>query len=66
MFQKLPVFTLGYLAISIMAHLYYTNVALLVKVEELGELKKVNSRLYNKLSKYNKHLFLKVKLPHCC
>ncbi|PIA80693.1 hypothetical protein BFR04_15910 [Gaetbulibacter sp. 4G1] len=52
-FQKAPIYTLGYIAIAIIMHFYFTNEALQIKVEGLSELKKTNANLYKKLSKYN-------------
>ncbi len=52
-FQKAPIYTLGYIAIAVIMHFYFTNAALQIKVEELSELKKTNANLYKELSKYN-------------
>lgn len=52
-FQKAPIYTLGYIAIAIIMHFYFTNEDLQIKVEGLSELKKTNANLYKKLSKYN-------------
>lgn len=51
-FQKAPIYTLGYIAIAIIMHFYFVNEVLQIKVEELSELKKTNTTLYKKLSKY--------------
>ena len=50
-FQKALIFTLGYIAISIIMYYYFVNEQLLIKVEELVTLKKSHSELYQKLSK---------------
>ncbi len=52
-FQKAPIYTLGYIAIAVIMHFYFTNEALQIKVEELSELKKTNANLYKELSEYN-------------
>ena len=49
-YQKMPIFTLGFIAIAIMSYLYFTNIQLLIKVEELGELKETNAKLYQQLA----------------
>lgn len=49
-YQKMPIFTLGFIAIAIMSYLYFTNIQLLIKVEELGELKKTHAKLYQQLA----------------
>ena len=49
-FQKMPMFTLGYIAITIILYLYFANEQLLIQVEALGKLKKRHSELYQKLS----------------
>ena len=48
-FQKSLIFTLCYIAISIILHYYFGNEQLLVKVEELIKLKNTHSELYEKL-----------------
>lgn len=48
-FQKSLIFTLGYIAISIILHFYFKNEQLLIKIEELSELKKSHAELYTKL-----------------
>lgn len=49
-FQKAPIYTLGYISVAIILHFYYANKQLQVEVLALGELKKVNADLYEKLS----------------
>lgn len=49
-FQKAPIYTLGYIAIAIIVHFYFTNEQLEIKVQELSELKDTNEALYKKLS----------------
>ena len=49
MFQKAPMYILGYIAITIIIHLYVVNEQLQVKVQHLSELKTTNSNLYKKL-----------------
>jgi len=51
LYQKAPIYTLGYSAIAIILHLYYTNKSLLIQILELGNLKETNKRLYSELSK---------------
>jgi hypothetical protein len=50
-FQKAPIYCLGYIAITIILHLYFSNEQLHIKVQELSELKKSNAILYNELVK---------------
>lgn len=52
MFQKAPMYTLGYIAISVVLHLYVTNEELQVQVHQLAEVKKTNISLYEKLSAF--------------
>ncbi|WP_405206126.1 LytR/AlgR family response regulator transcription factor [Aquimarina sp. LLG6339-5] len=49
-FQKTPIYTLGYFAITIILHLHFSNEQLLIKVQSLSEIKKINKHLYQKLS----------------
>ncbi len=49
MFQKAPMYTLGYIAITIIMHLYFANEQLQIKVQNLSELKLTNARLYDQL-----------------
>ena len=51
-FQKAPMYTLGYLAISAIFHLYFSNEQLQVKVHHLADVKNTNELLYKKLSTY--------------
>lgn len=48
-FQKAPLFVLGYIAISFILFLYRENNVLSVSIKKLGDLKKVNRKLYAKL-----------------
>jgi len=48
-YQKAPIYTLGYIAIAIILHLYFTNEQLQIKIHELVELKNTNEALYQKL-----------------
>tara|TARA_R110001592_G_scaffold17935_11_gene75082 strand:- start:173 stop:1048 length:876 start_codon:yes stop_codon:yes gene_type:complete len=52
-FQKAPVYTLGYIAIAFIMHLYFNNEQLQIEVQELIDLKKNNTHLYNKLKQNN-------------
>ncbi len=49
-FQKLPLYVLAYVFLAVILYFYFTSRKLHVKVEELGELKQVNSHLYQQLS----------------
>ncbi|RNC83562.1 MAG: LytTR family transcriptional regulator [Winogradskyella sp.] len=49
MFQKAPMYTLGYIAITIITHLYFSNERLQIKIQNLSELKLTNARLYAQL-----------------
>ena len=51
-FQKAPMYTLGYIAISVILHLYFSNEQLQVQVHQLLDVKVTNEMLYKKLSKY--------------
>ncbi len=51
-FQKAPMYTLGYIAISAILHLYFSNEQLQVQVHQLLDVKVTNEMLYEKLSKY--------------
>ncbi|MEP0263563.1 LytTR family DNA-binding domain-containing protein [Dokdonia sp.] len=51
-FQKAPMYTLGYIAITVVLHLYFTNEELQVQVHQLAEVKTINTSLYEKLSAY--------------
>lgn len=48
-YQKAPIYTLGYIAISLILYLYFENEKLQIEVQELSELKLTNSKLYKKL-----------------
>ena len=50
-FQKAPIYTLGYSAIIIILHYYFTNGQLQIKVQELSEIKNTHVKLYEKLKK---------------
>ncbi len=50
-FQKAPIYTLGYIAVAIITHFYFVNEQLQVEVEALSELKLKNIELYKELSK---------------
>lgn len=49
-YQKAPIYTLGYIAITIILYLYFTKEQLQIEVQELAQLKQTNSHLYKKLS----------------
>jgi hypothetical protein len=49
-FQKAPIYTLGYIAISLIFHLYFENEKLQIEVQELSELKLTNAHLFKKLN----------------
>jgi hypothetical protein len=53
-FQKAPLFTLGYIAVSIIFYLYKENNQLSVQVSSLGDLKKINEHLYDQLRTANR------------
>lgn len=48
-YQKAPIYSLGYIAIAIILHLYFTNEQLQIKIHELVELKNTNETLYQKM-----------------
>lgn len=48
-YQKAPIYTLGYMAISLILYLYFENEKLQIEVQELSELKLTNNKLYKKL-----------------
>ncbi|MCB0458034.1 MAG: LytTR family DNA-binding domain-containing protein [Flavobacteriaceae bacterium] len=48
-FQKAPIFTLGYIAVAIILHFYFLNEKLQFQVQTLSELKDNNLHLYNTL-----------------
>lgn len=48
-YQKAPIYTLGYMAISLILYLYFENEKLQIEVQKLSELKHTNSKLYEKL-----------------
>lgn len=49
-FQKAPIYTLCYIAIIIILHLYFTNEQLQIKIQTLSDLKEQNTILYEELS----------------
>lgn len=49
-FQKVPLYVLGYFLLAVMLHFYFASKNLQVQVQEFGDLKKINSELYEKLS----------------
>ncbi len=63
-FQKAPIYTLGYIAIAIITHFYFTNEQLQIEVESLSNLKKTNTELYKELSKHieDKATVLNIKI----
>ena len=52
-FQKSPIYTLGYIAITIILFLSYSKDLLEIEVQELIELKKTNDDLYHQLKQFN-------------
>ena len=54
--QKGPFFTLGYISISLILFLQQENQALLIKVQQLSELKSENADLYQNLSEKNQQV----------
>ncbi|WP_353779790.1 LytTR family transcriptional regulator DNA-binding domain-containing protein [Winogradskyella sp. 3972H.M.0a.05] len=50
-FQKAPIYTLGYIAILVITHLYLINEQLQVEVQDLADLKRTNVELYDQLNK---------------
>lgn len=54
LFQKLPMYTLGYILISIILYFYFLNKQLLVEVQELSEIKQINIELYDQLKTSHK------------
>lgn len=63
-FQKAPIYTLGYIATTIITHFYFTNEQLQIEVESLSNLKKTNTELYKELSKHieDKATVLNIKI----
>ncbi len=49
-FQKAPIYTLGYITITIILHLFFINEQLQIEVQELSDLKNSNTSLYKELS----------------
>ncbi len=52
-FQKAPIYFLGYIAISIILFLNYRKNLLEIEVQELIEIKEINDKLYEELKKEN-------------
>ena len=50
MFQKVPLYVLGYFLLAVMLHFYFASKTLQVQVRQFGEIKKINAELYEKLS----------------
>lgn len=48
-FQKAPIYTLGYIAITIILHFHFTNEQLQIEVQKLSELKSSHLKEYNEL-----------------
>lgn len=51
-YQKAPMYTLGYIAISGILYLYFSNEQLQIKVQQLSDVKVTNEMLYKKISAY--------------
>jgi len=49
MYQKAPIYTLGYIAMAIVLHLYFANEQLQIKIHELVEIKNTNEAQYQNL-----------------
>lgn len=52
-FQKVPIFSLGYIAVTVILFLNFKNELLQIEVQTLSELKKTNKKLYEKLKSSN-------------
>lgn len=63
-YQKAPIYTLGYIAISLILHFYFENEKLQIEVQNLSELKLTNSKLYKELRSYvdEKSTVLNIKI----
>ncbi|MEM7087452.1 MAG: LytTR family DNA-binding domain-containing protein [Bacteroidota bacterium] len=48
-YQKAPIYTLGYIAMATIFHLYFVNEQLQIKIHELVEIKNTNEAQYQKL-----------------
>lgn len=48
-YQKAPIYTLGYIAISMILYLFFENEKLQIEVQKLSELKLTNKKLYQEL-----------------
>ncbi len=48
-YQKAPIYTLGYIAISLILYFYFENEKLQIKVQKLSELELTNHKLYSAL-----------------
>ncbi|MEL6810688.1 MAG: LytTR family DNA-binding domain-containing protein [Bacteroidota bacterium] len=53
LFQKAPIYTLGYIAISVILYLYFTNEQLQIQILGLADVRKINEELYQQLRAYN-------------
>ncbi|MBO6608027.1 LytTR family DNA-binding domain-containing protein [Psychroserpens sp.] len=51
LYQKAPIYTLGYIAISMILHLFFQNEKLQIKVQQLSDLKLSNAQLFEQLSR---------------
>lgn len=49
LYQKGPLYTLGYIAITVILYYYFANEQLQIKVQKLSDLKLTNERLYGQL-----------------
>lgn len=63
-YQKAPMYILGYIAITVIMHLYFANTQLQIKVQKLSELKTTNALLYKKLNTHidEKATILNIKI----
>ncbi|PQJ78429.1 hypothetical protein BTO18_04140 [Polaribacter porphyrae] len=52
-FQKVPICTLGYIAVTIILFLNFQKELLEIEVQDLADIKRINQELYNKLSLTN-------------
>ena len=50
MYQKAPIYTLGYIAISMILYLYFENEKLQIEVQKLSDLKLTNAQLFKELN----------------
>ena len=63
-FQKAPIYTLGYIAVAIILFLNYEKELLEIKVQSLEDLKEINEKIYKKLKSSNsdKSKILNIKI----